>query len=140
MTRPTRILQAAAIPLRKNKICLVTSRSGRRWVIPKGCLEPGKAEGEIALQEAWEEAGLVGILHPHPVGSYLYEKYGNTYHVTVFLMEVTAAAPEWPESQLRQRTWLRLGQALDHLTDRGLRSLVGTVLTEEKLRRSLANS
>jgi 8-oxo-dGTP pyrophosphatase MutT (NUDIX family) len=140
MTTPTRIWQAAAIPLRDHKICLVTSKSGRRWVIPKGCLEPGKAEGEIALQEAWEEAGLVGFLHPHPVGSYLYGKCGNTYYVTVFLMEVTTVAPEWPESQLRQRAWLRRGQALAHLTDRGLRSLVGSVLAEDSPGRSLANS
>jgi 8-oxo-dGTP pyrophosphatase MutT (NUDIX family) len=133
MTLPTRILQAGAIPLRENKICLVTSKSGRRWVIPKGCLEPGKTKAEIALQEAWEEAGLVGILQPQPVGSYLYEKYGNTYHVTVFLMEVTTVAQEWPESQIRQRSWLRLGQALGHLTDRGLRTLVSTALAKERI-------
>jgi 8-oxo-dGTP pyrophosphatase MutT (NUDIX family) len=131
MTMPTRILQAAAIPLRDHKICLVTSRSGKRWVIPKGCLEPGRTEGEVALQEAWEEAGLAGILHPHPIGSYLYEKYGNTYHVTVFLMEVTAVADVWPESQFRQRSWLRPAQALAHLADHGLRTLVRAVLAED---------
>jgi 8-oxo-dGTP pyrophosphatase MutT (NUDIX family) len=137
MTVPTEVLQAAAIPLRDNTICLVTSRSGRRWVIPKGCLEPGKTEGEIALQEAWEEAGLVGILRPQPVGSYLYEKYGNSHHVTVFLMEVTAVAHEWPESQFRQRAWLQLGQALAHLTDPGLRALVSSALAEDRIQDTL---
>src|SRR5262249_19062195 len=69
------IRQAAAIPLKAGQICLVTSSSGKRWVIPKGIIDPGKTAGEIALQEAWEEAGLVGVLQPQPVGSYRYEKY-----------------------------------------------------------------
>ena len=75
---PGTLQQAAAIPVRMGQVCLVTSRSGKRWVIPKGCLEPGKTAGEIALQEAWEEAGIVGVLQPDPVGSYLYDKAGIT--------------------------------------------------------------
>ena len=65
--------------MRAGQVCLVTSSSGKRWVVPKGCMEPGKTAGELALQEAWEEAGLVGVLQPEPVGSYLYEKFGNSY-------------------------------------------------------------
>ena len=57
------IQQAAAVPISGRRICLVTSRRGKHWVVPKGCLEPGKTAGEIALQESWEEAGLVGILN-----------------------------------------------------------------------------
>src|SRR5438445_8427223 len=119
-TKPKRILQAGAIPVRNSKICLITSSSGKRWVIPKGCLEPGKTISDIALQEAWEEAGLRGILHPHPIGSYLYQKCGDTYHVTVFIMEVTTVAEDWPECTLRQRRWLRAAQALSHIEDPGL--------------------
>lgn len=132
MTTPTRILQAAAIPFKEDSICLITSSSGKRWVIPKGRLEPGKTVPEIALQEAWEEAGLVGILHPDPVGNYDYEKYGNTYHVTVLLMEVTAMADEWPESRLRERRWLGYTQALTQITDPGLRAVLQNVLVRKK--------
>jgi 8-oxo-dGTP pyrophosphatase MutT (NUDIX family) len=82
------IHQAAAIPVKNGRVCLVTSSGGSRWVIPKGHLEPGKSAGEIALQEAWEEAGLVGYFPKEPVGSYLYEKFGNLYHVTVFALQV----------------------------------------------------
>ena len=70
---PDWLPQAAAVPVRTGKVCLVTSSSGRRWVVPKGMMEPGKTASEIALQEAWEEAGLVGVLQPEPLGSYLYE-------------------------------------------------------------------
>src|SRR5438128_5122849 len=80
------IRQAAAIPIRDNQVCLITSSNGKRWIIPKGLIDPGHTAGESALQEAWEEAGLVGILSPHPVGSYVYEKWGCTCHVTAFRM------------------------------------------------------
>jgi 8-oxo-dGTP pyrophosphatase MutT (NUDIX family) len=118
------IRQAAAIPLMGGQICLVTSRSGRRWVIPKGNLEPGMTAGEIALQEAWEEAGLSGALQQEPVGSYVYEKSGLTYHVTVFLMQVTSAADDWPERGVRDRSWLSPGAAVARVEEPGLRELI----------------
>ena len=68
------IRQAAALPLRRGRVCLITSRNGKRWVIPKGWIEPGQTAGETALQEAWEEAGLAGAIEGEPIGSYLYEK------------------------------------------------------------------
>jgi 8-oxo-dGTP pyrophosphatase MutT (NUDIX family) len=102
----------------------VTSSSGKRWVVPKGLIDPGKTAGEIALQEAWEEAGLVGLLHPEPVGSYLYSKYGGTCHVTVFLMQATEEAEDWPERGLRQRSWLPPAGAVRLIEDPGLRELI----------------
>jgi 8-oxo-dGTP pyrophosphatase MutT (NUDIX family) len=121
------IRQAAAIPLRNGQVCLVTSRSGRRWVVPKGCMELGKSAGEIALQEAWEEAGLLGVLQPEPVGSYVYEKDGLTCHVLVFLLQVTDEVDNYPESALRQRLWLPTGQAAARVEDAGLRELLRAV-------------
>jgi 8-oxo-dGTP pyrophosphatase MutT (NUDIX family) len=118
------ISQAGVIPIRDGRICAVTSRSGKRWVVPKGCLEPGKSAAEIALQEAWEEAGLVGLLQPEPVGTYFYEKAGFTCHVTLFVMMVTDCAERWPERELRQRCWLDVSQALLRIDDPGLRQLI----------------
>src|SRR5579864_7280130 len=111
------IRQAGVIAFNGERLCVVTSRGGKRWVVPKGCLEPGKTAAEIALQEAWEEAGLVGLLQPEPIGTYLYEKAGFTCHVTVFLMNVTEAADHWPEQDFRQRCWLRIEQALSRIDD-----------------------
>ncbi|HZY89473.1 MAG TPA: NUDIX hydrolase [Gemmataceae bacterium] len=121
---PGLVRQAAAIPVKGERVCLITSRSGKRWVIPKGCLEPGKTSGEIALQEAWEEAGLVGVLQPEPVGSYVYEKAGLTCHVTVFLMQVTEVARQWPEEEVRERVWLTFAQALQRVEEPALRELI----------------
>jgi 8-oxo-dGTP pyrophosphatase MutT (NUDIX family) len=123
-TSPNVIRQAGVIPVGDGQICVVSSRSGKRWVVPKGCMEPGKSAAEIALQEAWEEAGLVGVLQPEPVGTYFYEKAGFTCHVTVFLMSVTNVADSWPERAIRQRRWLDVSEALRRIDDDGLRELI----------------
>jgi 8-oxo-dGTP pyrophosphatase MutT (NUDIX family) len=116
--------QAAVVPLRNGQVCLVSSRSGKRWVVPKGCLEPGKTAGEIALQEAWEEAGLLGLLAPEPIGSYVYEKDGLLCYVIVFLLTVTEDVDSYPEVGLRHRLWLPMTQALARVDDLGLRDLI----------------
>src|SRR5882724_5773382 len=102
----TSIRQAAALPMKGGKACIITSSNGKRWVIPKGLIEPGQTAGEAALQEAWEEAGLVGVLEPDPIGSYLYEKWCGACHVIVYRMKVTEVTASWPEDDLRQRVWL----------------------------------
>jgi 8-oxo-dGTP pyrophosphatase MutT (NUDIX family) len=118
------IQQAAAIPLWAGRVCLITSRRGKHWVIPKGCQEPDRTPGQTALQEAWEEAGLVGFLEEQPVGSYRYTKSGELYHVTVFLMHVTEMAKNWPEVNLRQRIWVAEDKAHKRVEPDGLRDLM----------------
>ncbi len=126
------VRQAAAIPLRKGRICLITSRNGKRWVIPKGWIEPGQTAGETALQEAWEEAGLLGALDREPIGSYLYEKEGQTYHVVVFTMRVTQVAQDWEERSFRQRSWVSPAGFFERIDDAGLVDIVRlTVLQAE---------
>jgi ADP-ribose pyrophosphatase YjhB (NUDIX family) len=121
--------QAAAIPVKGRRVCLVTSSNGKRWVVPKGVIEAGHTAGECALVEAWEEAGLVGVLQPtEPVGSYRYEKVGRSHHVIVFRMVVTEAAEDWPEKQVRQRAWVGLREALDRIEETGLQDLLRAVL------------
>jgi len=133
MSSPTRwINQAAALPVKDGQICLVTSSSGRRWVIPKGMLETGKSSGEIAMQEAWEEAGLVGRLQPTPIGTYHYQKYGGTCLVTVFLMHVKEVLDDWPERSVRTRVWLSAEEAIDLLEEPALRDIVQQAFRESE--------
>ena len=116
--------QSAVIPVANGLVCLVTSSSGRRWVIPKGMIDQGHTAGEAALVEAWEEAGLVGILSPEPVGSYIYEKYGRWHHVTVYVLHVTEVAPDWPERDIRKREWLEPERAIARIDEPGLRGVI----------------
>ena len=123
--------QAAAMPVRGGRICLVTSRNGNSLVVPKGCLEHGRTAEQIALQEAWEEAGLIGLLHSPPIGSYRYEKAGTRFEVMMFLMDVTTVVKDWPESRWRSRHWLRLADAVARVRVRGLRKLIRKALAAE---------
>ena len=118
------IAQAAALPVRGGKVCLVTSSSGRRWVLPKGTVDTGWTPAECAVQEAWEEAGLVGDLDPNPVGTYAYEKNGNTHHVTVYRVNVTQVLDQWPECEIRRRAWLTPAEALWRVHVPGLQELI----------------
>lgn len=119
--------QAAAIPVADGRVGLVTSSSGRRWVVPKGMIDPGHSAGEAALIEAWEEAGLVGVLDPEPVGSYLYEKYGRTHHVLVYVLRVTEEAVDWPERDVRKRAWIDPMEAIDRVEEVGLKEIIAAV-------------
>ena len=127
------VRQAGVIPIKDGRICLVMSSSGKRWVIPKGCIEHGQPAGVTALQEAWEEAGLVGILKRQPVGSYVYEKADQTCHVTVFFMEVTEVTSSWPERTRRLRRWFSPERALERIEDEGLQQILWKVFSMEEV-------
>jgi len=119
--------QAAVIPLADGRVGLVTSSSGRRWVVPKGMIDPGHSAGEAALVEAWEEAGLVGVLDPEPVGSYLYEKYGRPHHVLVYTLRVTEESVDWPERDVRKREWVDPVEAVERIEEPGLKEIIASV-------------
>lgn len=122
--------QAAVLPLWCGKVCLVTSSSGRRWVLPKGTVEAGWTPNECAVQEAWEEAGLIGDLEPRPVGQYEHLKEGLLCRVTVFRMQVTKVLDDWPERELRRRAWLAPAEAIWRLDLPETKELVRGAFTE----------
>ena len=47
----------------KIKIILITGRRSNQWIVPKGNRMWHKTKRESALQEAYEEAGLIGLLN-----------------------------------------------------------------------------
>ena len=125
---PDLIAQAAAIPVQGEQVCLVTSSTGRRWGIPKGLIEPDETATECALKEAWEEAGVSGTLDPESVGSYFYKKWGGNYRVTVYLLRVTEVLDEWPERDLRERIWVSFAEAVQRVSDPGLKRVMREAL------------
>ena len=118
------IAQAAALALRDGRICMVTSRSGRRWVLPKGQIEAHQSPRDAALAEAWEEAGILGRVGAEPIGAFAYEKNGIVHEVAVFLMTVTTERAEWPEKTQRLREWVPVAEALERIEEDELREIV----------------
>ncbi|NJD25429.1 MAG: NUDIX domain-containing protein [Betaproteobacteria bacterium] len=122
-------MQSAVIPYRRTKggleFLLVTSRSGKRWVIPKGVKEPGLNAAASAAKEALEEAGVRGTVDPDPLGTFTYEKWGGTCSVNVFGLAVSECLPEGERTEShRKRCWLPPEEAAERLDEPRLRSLV----------------
>jgi 8-oxo-dGTP pyrophosphatase MutT (NUDIX family) len=125
---PTIYEQSGVIPYRRAisgwQFLLITSRNARRWLIPKGLIEPDLSAADSALKEAFEEAGIRGRIVGQPIGSYCYEKWGGICQVQVFLCEVTAELSKWPEQTVRQRAWYDVEDAVAIIEDPALRALL----------------
>lgn len=119
--------QSAVIPYKtvdgELRVCMVTSRSGNRWVVPKGLIEPDMTPAESAAQEALEEAGLRGEVSDEPVGAYSYRKWGGRCDVDVYLMRVTDEAETWLESE-REKRWYTVAEAAELAREKDLAKLI----------------
>ncbi|MBX2796601.1 MAG: dual specificity protein phosphatase family protein [Myxococcales bacterium] len=107
--------QAGVIAWRRGvfgcEVLLVTSRTSGRWVVPKGMVEAHLGSVDSAAEEAWEEGGVRGEVHPVAVGHYHYEKWGQQLRVTLYPMRVTEVLDDWPEADERERIWVPLRDA-----------------------------
>lgn len=121
--------QSAVIPYRirlltrKLEICLITNRRGTRWILPKGVVEPSLSPQASAAKEAWEEAGVKGIVMDRELGSYSYGKWGGLCTVTVYPMRVKTILRYWPESY-RERRWFSLEEAMARIDDPELKPML----------------
>ncbi len=127
------IPQAAVLAFRDGLICMVTSRSGRRWVLPKGQIELHQSAREAALAEAWEEAGLLGRVDPEPLGRFSYEKNEMLHEVSVYRMTVTTERAEWPEKNQRKREWVTAEEAMLRIEEPELRGLVPLLFADSEI-------
>src|SRR5438034_2445578 len=109
---PAKRVQYGSLPYRlsagsRPQFMLVTSRETRRWIIPKGWPQKGKAPHHSAAREAYEEAGVVGAVGRRSVGSFAYEKrFKNgrvmACEVHVFPLKVKRQRKQWPERRQRE--------------------------------------
>ena len=106
------------------EVCLIRRRDSGKWGIPKGLIDPGDTPEEAALKEAWEEAGITGSLVGPPIGTYVYEKWGASITVVVYVMRVVDEQPSWPEMRFRERRWTPASQAMSLLARHPVRPLV----------------
>jgi 8-oxo-dGTP pyrophosphatase MutT (NUDIX family) len=103
---------------------LITSRKRKRWVIPKGIIEPHLLPHDSAAQEAWEEAGIRGRVSQTPLGTYQYHKWGGTCRVRVFLLQVEEMLETWPEADLRDRQWFNIDEAAKRVDEAELKQML----------------
>ncbi|MEQ8697500.1 MAG: NUDIX hydrolase [Bauldia litoralis] len=111
-------------------VLLVSSRRRHRWIVPKGWPVKNLSLPEAAANEAAEEAGVVGFVHPEPVGSYLYRKFMDSgyevpCHVFVYPILVVQHSLDWPERGERKLKWCSLEKAAKLVDDKQLGELLG---------------
>jgi adenylate cyclase len=98
-------------------ILLVTNTSGMDWIVPRGKPESDKTRQDVALIEALEEAGVIGILD-QGINSQCKIQDGRTLHL--YPVKISTLLKKWPESSLRKRELLPLNEALERITDMSL--------------------
>ena len=84
-----------------DKVVLVTNRDGGKWIFPKGRIEKGRTDRAIAIEVAYEEAGVIGEL---------LQKYkeiptrsNKAKSLRLYRMQVTSVLKDWPEMNMRKR-------------------------------------
>jgi len=123
--------QSAVIPFQRInesvEILLITSSKGKRWLIPKGIIESDMSPQDSAANEAFEEAGIAGVVYPDMLGSYTYEKWGGLCSVEVYLMHVETILAKWLEEGFRQRLWVPVQCAGEWIENRDLLHIIAKV-------------
>lgn len=100
----------------KLRLMLITSRKTGRWIIPKGWPIDGKTPAGSALQEAWEEAGIIGRCDDLCLGIFSYRKYfeeadGLPCVAMVYPVRVRQVEDRYPEAGQRKRKWVSRNRA-----------------------------
>lgn len=126
-------IQAAALCLREGKagpeVLMVTSLNSKRWILPKGWPMKNRSLAGAALQEAWEEAGVIGHVRETSVGFYTYAKNTRgglplSCRVEVFRIDVADLARDWPERGRRKRKWAYPEEAAEAVDEPELKVLL----------------
>lgn len=127
------VMQTGALPWRlkkghKPEVLLVTARRSGRWTIPKGWPMLGKSMADAAAIEAFEEAGIKGIVRKNPLGSFRHTKrswLGNVeVDVLVHPFAVEVELEDWPERGQRERRWFPLKEAASVVESGELQALL----------------
>lgn len=128
-------IQYGALPYRLEnddsvEVLLITSRETRRWIIPKGWPMKGMKPSEAAAREAYEEAGVRGLVAGCAFGRYVYEKRLESgispvsCQVEVFPLLVKKQSERWPESEQRMTRWCAAAEAAALVDNRQLKNLI----------------
>lgn len=116
------------IPVRRGaeglEVLFISNLKRKRWIIPKGLVEPHLSPEDSAMKEAHEEAGVEGEQVGDLLGTYRYDKWGGTCVVEVFAMHVLREIRGYEEEGMRDRIWVAVEEAPDMVREKGLRKIL----------------
>ena len=94
------------------ELVIVQTRKKRLRIFPKGQPEKDLSAAEVAKLEAMEEAGIDGELTGHPI--LIPFKTHEPRHWLLYPMEVKSIHNEWKEKGLRNRSLIKLEDAMEN--------------------------
>lgn len=102
--------QAGAIPWRVTErgvveALLITTSAGR-WLIPKGTIDSGSTARQTAMNEALEEAGVMGFATESAIGVVTDARADSPRRIAVFGLRVERVLSRWQEQGRRERAWM----------------------------------
>ena len=111
------------------EMLLMTSRDTGRWVIPKGWPMSGKLSHEVAAREAFEEAGVRGVVETTALGFFSYAKMLKDgikvdCKVHVYALAVTELAKNFKEKGERRLEWVSCDEAVKRVREPELRDII----------------
>ena len=133
---PELSLRSGVVPFRSDsrdrlEFLLIQRHGHAWWSLPKGRPTPGQTLARSAAEEAYEEAGIRGVIGSAPLGSYQYRKTGRAIlgrsqrvELVLFALKVEIEVETWPERRIRQRRWFDQEQAPDFVAPGPLRDLL----------------
>ncbi len=109
------VYQVGVCPVTEDgKLVLITSRGSGYWIFPKGKVEKGREDFDVAEDEAYEEAGILGDVgkeyQSFPVCS------SKSLKLHLYPMRVKMLLSRWPEVDERERRVVSYHKARDLLS------------------------
>lgn len=110
------------------QVVIVTSRRTGRWVFPKGGIDSGVTEPETALNELYEEAGVIGDVAQSPIGTYRMAKIRPpliwTIEIALYPIRITQVLSDWLEVGQRERRFVTVEEAGVLLSEPDMSALI----------------
>ncbi|MDC7226264.1 MAG: NUDIX domain-containing protein [Spirochaetales bacterium] len=97
------------------RFIIVTARKHpNRWIFPKGQPENDKHDREVAINEAFEEAGIIGTIKGKAI-KITHEKMGRRVEYKLYPFKISKICRRWPEKKVRKRRFIKPEKALKQL-------------------------
>ncbi len=125
--------QSGVIPILNDRLVLITSRKSEQWIIPKGYVEKGLSPADSAAKEAYEEAGLIGVVHHKEAGNYRYRKFGKLFSVKVYPLFIETMLDEWDEMHVRSRKLVTPAEAVEMVGHVELRQIIADFFVNNRV-------
>ena len=98
------------------RFIIVTARKHPgRWIFPKGQPERDKSSREIAVNEAFEEAGIIGTIRGRSIKCRV-KKKGETIVYKMYPFRISKVCRKWPERKIRMRKFVKADKARKKLS------------------------